>query len=39
MDTFWDTIQKYENIFIYRHIQPDFDALGSQYGLASMIQI
>ncbi len=38
MDTFWDTIQKYDNILIYRHIQPDFDALGSQYGLASMIQ-
>lgn len=26
-------IERYENIIIFRHEMPDFDALGSQYGL------
>ena len=33
-----DSIQKYDSIIIFRHILPDMDALGSQYGLASWIR-
>lgn len=29
-----NTIKKYETIIIHRHIQPDYDAYGSQFGLA-----
>lgn len=31
-------IKEYENIVIYRHISPDFDALGSQCGLGFWIR-
>lgn len=31
-------IQEYDTIIIYRHKSPDFDALGSQYGLKMWIQ-
>lgn len=33
-----EKIESYDNIVIYRHIFPDGDALGSQFGLASWIQ-
>ena len=35
---FINLINKYEYITIFRHINPDFDALGSQFGLASFIK-
>lgn len=31
-------IIKYDKIAIFRHIMPDFDALGSQFGLATWIK-
>lgn len=31
-------IQQYENIVLYRHVNPDFDAFGSQFGLYDIIQ-
>lgn len=31
-------IKRYDRIAIFRHIMPDFDALGSQYGLATWIK-
>lgn len=31
-------IKKYDKIAIFRHIIPDFDALGTQYGLATWIK-
>lgn len=33
-----DLIEEYETIIIHRHIHPDFDAIGSQGGLAEIIQ-
>lgn len=38
MNSIFDTIKKFTKICIYRHVNPDFDALGSQYGLAMMIK-
>lgn len=32
------TIEKYDRIAIFRHIMPDFDALGTQFGLATWIK-
>lgn len=34
----WEKIQEYDRIAIFRHIMPDFDALGSQFGLATFIK-
>lgn len=31
-------IKKYDRIAIFRHIMPDYDALGSQFGLATWIK-
>lgn len=31
-------IKKYDHIVIFRHIMPDYDALGTQYGLATWIK-
>lgn len=36
-DEIWAQIKEAEYIAIYRHINPDPDAYGSQYGLADMI--
>ncbi|MFK3958135.1 DHH family phosphoesterase [Guptibacillus hwajinpoensis] len=33
-----DAIEQYETIIIHRHVRPDPDALGSQGGLAELIQ-
>lgn len=33
-----DQIEKYDSIAIFRHVFPDMDALGSQFGLASWIR-
>lgn len=33
-----DKINEYKNICIYRHNRPDWDALGSQFGLKEIIQ-
>ncbi|HKL72839.1 MAG TPA: bifunctional oligoribonuclease/PAP phosphatase NrnA [Candidatus Onthovivens sp.] len=32
------SIKKYKKIAIFRHIAPDFDALGTQFGLATFIK-
>jgi len=32
-----DVIKKHDSIIIYRHIHPDFDAIGSQLGLKHLI--
>ncbi len=32
-------IESYDNIFIYRHINPDGDAYGSQFGLKTWIEL
>ena len=34
----WNEIVKYNKIMIHRHVSPDPDALGSQLGLAALIQ-
>ena len=31
-------IKEYENIVIFRHENPDFDALGSQFGIKYLIE-
>jgi len=31
-------IEQYDTIIIHRHIQPDLDALGSQFGLKALIE-
>ena len=31
-------IKEYDEIAIFRHIRPDFDALGTQFGLATWIK-
>lgn len=31
-------IREYDRIVIYRHVSPDYDALGSQFGLANWIK-
>ena len=31
-------IKKYDRIAVFRHIKPDYDALGTQYGLATWIR-
>ena len=33
-----NAIKKYDRIAIFRHTAPDYDALGSQYGLATWIK-
>ncbi len=33
-----DAIKKYDRIAIFRHIMPDFDALGTQFGLKTWIE-
>ena len=34
----FSVIENYDRIAIFRHVRPDFDAYGSQYGLAMIIQ-
>ena len=31
-------IKRYKKIAVFRHIMPDFDALGTQFGLATWIK-
>ncbi len=38
MDTLFELISQYQKICVYRHINPDFDAFGSQYGIATVIK-
>lgn len=33
-----NAIKRYDRIAIFRHIKPDYDALGSQFGLATWIK-
>ena len=33
-----EKIRQYETIIIHRHIQPDLDALGSQFGMKALIE-
>ena len=33
-----EKIKQYKHIVIYRHVNPDFDAFGSQFGLYDIIQ-
>jgi nanoRNase/pAp phosphatase (c-di-AMP/oligoRNAs hydrolase) len=33
IQTFFQLVEQYDVITIYRHIAPDGDALGSQFGL------
>ncbi|WP_234002745.1 bifunctional oligoribonuclease/PAP phosphatase NrnA [Lactobacillus sp. CBA3605] len=32
------TIKKYDRIFVYRHTNPDPDAIGTQFGLVTVLQ-
>lgn len=34
-----DTIEQYDTIILHRHIRPDPDAYGSQFGLKTLIEI
>lgn len=36
--TFHKAIKKYDHIVVFRHIKPDFDALGSQMGLYTFLK-
>ena len=31
-------IQKYDIIGVFRHVSPDYDALGSQFGLVTFLK-
>lgn len=33
-----EKIKEYQHIVIYRHVNPDFDAFGSQFGLYDIVQ-
>ena len=33
-----DTIEQYDTVIIHRHIRPDPDAYGSQFGLKTLIR-
>lgn len=35
---FYDSVKKYDRIVVFRHIKPDFDALGTQMGLATFLK-
>ena len=37
-DKILEQIKKFDRIAIFRHIMPDFDALGTQFGLATWIK-
>lgn len=37
LDALFDLVEQYEIITIYRHVSPDSDALGSQFGLKQWI--
>ena len=37
-DILSDKIKEFDRIAIFRHIAPDFDALGTQFGLATFIK-
>ncbi len=32
-------IEEYERICLYRHVNPDFDAFGSQFGMYDLLKI
>lgn len=34
----WELIEKYDRIAVFRHIIPDYDALGTQFGLATFLK-
>ena len=36
--TFLEQVKKYDRIAVFRHIMPDFDALGTQFGLATWLK-
>ena len=36
-NTMFELIEKYDVITIFRHVSPDSDALGSQFGLKQWI--
>ena len=38
IETLYSKIQEYDRIIIHRHVRPDPDALGSQYGLKYLIE-
>ncbi len=38
MEQLWKKIEEYENIQIFRHVRPDFDAFGSQIGLYNALK-
>lgn len=38
IDLFYNTIEAYDRITIYRHVSPDADALGAQMGLKHFLQ-
>ena len=33
-----ENIKKFDKIAVFRHIMPDFDALGTQFGLATWLK-
>ncbi|MCI7069143.1 MAG: hypothetical protein MR990_05730, partial [Mollicutes bacterium] len=35
---FYSCVKKYDHIVIFRHIKPDFDAMGTQMGLYTYIK-
>jgi len=38
IDKFFDAIEKYDRIAIFRHEKPDYDAFGSQFGMEAFIK-
>lgn len=36
--TAFDALEKFDNIFIFHHIRPDGDCLGSQFGLRELLK-
>lgn len=37
-DKIIEKIEQYDDIAIYRHVNPDFDAFGSQFGMYDLIK-
>ena len=38
IDEFFNAVEKYDRIAIFRHEKPDYDAFGSQFGMESFIK-
>ena len=38
VEKFRELVEKYDRIAVFRHTNPDYDALGSQYGIVRFLR-